>query len=233
MPAVRLRAVVFDLYGTLVPEFPLSRWDAMFEGMAAALGADVGAFRQAYEGTIVERQTGGFPDIAENVRVICGRIGIERSAVALGRALEVRAAMYRDLFRPQPGAVETLGWLRERGYATALVSMCAPDTPALWHASPLGGLIDVLVFSSEVGLRKPDPAIYLAATEGMGVAPTACLYVGDGSNRELSGAEAVGMTPVRILDPAEEGAVLRPERDDWQGPHIRSLAEVRALVEPT
>jgi putative hydrolase of the HAD superfamily len=226
----RLEAVVFDLYGTLVPEFPLSRWDAMFEGMAAALGADLGAFRAAWEGTIVERQTGVLGDVAENVRVICERIGLEPRAGSLERSLEVRAAMYRDLFRPQPGAVETLRWLREHGYPAALVSMCAPDTPALWHASPLGGLVDVLVFSSEVGLRKPDPAIYLAASDRLGVDPTACLYVGDGSNRELTGAAAVGMTPVRIVDPAEDGAVLRPDRDDWRGAEIRSLAEVPSLL---
>ena len=228
-----LRAVVFDLFGTLVPEFPLSRWDAMFEGMASSLGADVRAFRSAYEDTIVERQTGVFRGMGENVRAILERIGLEPSDEAVERALEVRAAMYRELFRPQPGAVEILQWLRVRGYRTALVSMCAPDTPALWHDSPLGGLVDVLVFSSEVGLRKPDPAIYLAASDGLGVDPVECLYVGDGSNRELTGAAFVGMTPVRIVDPAEDGAVLRPDRDDWDGAEIRSLAELRALLEPT
>ncbi len=230
---MRLRAVVFDLYGTLVPEFPLSRWDAMFAGMAAELGADLAAFRAAWDGTIVERQTGALGAVGENVRVICERIGLRPSAEALERALEVRAAMYRERFRPQPGAVESLGWLRERAYRTALVSMCAPDTPALWHASPLSGLIDVLVFSSEVGLRKPDPAIYLAASDGMGVDPSECLYVGDGSYGELTGAAAVGMTPVRIVDPAEDGAVLRPDRDDWEGTQIRSVAEVRSLLEPS
>ena len=229
----RIEAVVFDLYGTLVPEFPLSRWDAMFEGMAAALGVDLGTFRAAWDGTIVERQTGVLGDVADNVGLICERIGLEPSADAVERALEVRAAMYRDLFRPQPHSVETLRWLRDRGYRTALVSMCAPDTPALWHASPLGGLIDVLVFSSEVGLRKPDPAIYLAASDGLEVDSTECLYVGDGSYRELTGAAVAGMTPVRIVDPAEEGAVLRPDRDDWQGTQIHSLVEVRTLLDPT
>jgi putative hydrolase of the HAD superfamily len=232
VPPAKLRAVVFDLYGTLVPEVPLSRWDGMFVDMAAALGADPEAFRAAWEDTIVERQTGVLGDVAASVRLICGRIGIEPLPVELSSALEVRAVMYRDLFRPQPGAVETLGWLRERGYRTALVTMCAPDTPALWHASAFEGSVDVLVFSSEVGLRKPDPAIYLAASDGMGVDPTECLYIGDGSNRELTGASLIGMTPVRIADPAEDGAVLRTDRDEWEGPEIRSVAEVRTLLEP-
>lgn len=229
----RVRAVVFDLFGTLVPEFPLSVWDEMLRAMAAALGVDPATFREAWDGTVVERQTGRLPDVAANLREICRRLGVEPSQEAMRGALAVREARYRTWFRPQPGAVEILRWLRERRYATALVSMCAPDAPALWAASPLGGRVDVLVFSCEVGLRKPDPAIYLAAAEGLGVDPTECLYVGDGSYRELSGAAAVGMAPVRIVDPSEDAAVLRPDLDDWRGTRISSLPELRALVEAT
>ena len=227
----RLEDVVFDLFGTLVPEFPLSAWEGMFEGMATVLEADLGAFRRAWDDTIVERQTGGFPDMAENVRVICERLGLERSAADVDRALEVRTALYRSWFRPQPGAVETLSTLRERGTPVALLSNCALDAPAFWDASALRGLIDVLVFSSEVGLRKPDPAIYLLTAERLGVEPSACLFVGDGANRELSGAASVGMTPVLIHDDSEDGPMPRPERDDWDGPRIRSIPEVLDLLD--
>lgn len=227
----RFRAIVLDLFGTLVPEFPLSVWAGMIEGMAAAVGADIAAFRRGWEDTVVERQTGGFPDVASNVREICRRLDLRPSNARVADALEVRAALYRTWFRPQPGAVDLLRWLHERGYRSALVSMCAPDAPALWAASPLGGLVDVLVFSCEVGLRKPDPAIYLAASDRLGVTPADCLYVGDGSYRELSGAAAVGMTPVRIVDPSEEAEMLGFDRDDWLGREIRSLLEVRAVLE--
>lgn len=228
---MRIRAVVFDLFGTLVPEFPLSVWDRMFEQTAATLEADGAAFRRAWDETLVERQTGGFPDVQANIRAICQRLGLAPSVEQVGRAIEVRAAMYRERFRPQLGAVDTLRWLRERGYGTALVSNCAPDAPALWRGSPLGGLVDVLVFSSEAGLRKPHPAIYLAASDGLGLDPTECLYVADGADRELTGAASVGMTPIRIVDPAEENAVLRFDPDEWAGPEIRSLPEVRDLLE--
>ena len=228
---MRVRAVVFDLFGTLVPEFPLPEWDAMFRAMAVALDADPVDFRREWDQTVVERQTGVFRDIEENVRAICRRLGVVPTEDAVARALEIRAELYGRRFQPQPGAVETLSWLRDHGFRTALVSQCTPDTPALWHASPMADLIEVLVFSSEVGLRKPDPAIYLAATEPLGVDPTACLYVGDGSYRELSGAAAVGMTPVRIVDRSEPDAVLRPDRDDWEGTTIDSLNEVIALLE--
>jgi putative hydrolase of the HAD superfamily len=224
------RAVVFDLFGTLVPEFPLRAWEGMFEGMAGALGAGASAFRREWDATIIERQTGRFGTVEDNVRAICERLGLTPTDTEVTDALEVREALYAERFRPQPGAVETLTWLRERGCATALVSMCAPDAPALWRASPLAGLVDALVFSSEVGLRKPNPAIYLAASDRLGVDPGECLYVGDGSNRELTGAAAVGMTPVRIVDPTEDVRMLRPDVDDWAGAEIRSLAEIRVLL---
>ncbi len=64
------------------------------------------------------------------------------------------------------------------------------------------------------------------------MAPAACLYIGDGSYRELTGAAASGMTPVRIVDPAATEAVLRPDVDDWQGREIRSLLDVVRLLEP-
>jgi len=226
-----VRAVVFDLFGTLVPEFPLRAWERMFEGMASALGADLACFRREWGATIVERQTGGFRTVEENVRTICERLALAPADARVAEALEVRDALYAERFHPQPDAIETLSWLRERGYATALVSMCAPDAPAFWQASPLAGSIDVLVFSCEVGLRKPDPAIYLAASGRLGVDPSECVYVGDGSNRELSGAAAVGMRPVRIVDPAEEGEMLRPDVDDWSGAEIRSLAAIRHVLE--
>lgn len=53
----RIRAVVFDLFGTLVPEFPLSVWEGMLDGMVTALGADRNAFRRAWAETVVERQS--------------------------------------------------------------------------------------------------------------------------------------------------------------------------------
>jgi len=108
--------------------------------------------------------------------------------------------------------------------------MCAPDTPSMWRTSPLGGAVDVEVFSSEVGLRKPDAEIYLLACERLGVGPGECLYVGDGSYRELSGATAVGMRAVLIRDLDEQAEVLRFDADDWDGPAIADLREVPGLL---
>lgn len=227
----RFDAVVFDLFGTLVHEFRSADWDAWFDGAARALGADPVLFRRAWEETSVERQTGRLGDMEQNVRAICGRMGVRPSAEQVAEVLEIRMELYRKWFVATPGALATLRCLRAGGYPTALISMCAPDTPALWRASPLAGLIDVAVFSSEVGLRKPEPEIYLHACERLGVEPAACLYVGDGSYGELSGAAALGMRAVLVLDPAVDlRTIHRPEAEEWAGSRIASLVEVPRLL---
>ena len=86
-----------------------------------------------------------------------------------GGALEPRAAMYWRWFRPRSGSTETLHALRARGYPVGMISMCAPDAPAMWRASELAPLVDIAVFSCEVRLRKPHPEIYRAATDALGV----------------------------------------------------------------
>ena len=225
-----IRAVVFDLFGTLVYEFPRSDWDAWLHTTAAIVEADTEAFHAAWSATAVERQTGALGDIEENLRTVAARAGAWPTDGQIAEALEARSSMYRRWFVPRPGAQEVLPELRSAGYGLALVSMCAPDAPAMWHASPLGGSVDAEVFSSEVALRKPDPAIYLLAAERLGVESGACLYVGDGAYRELTGAAAVGMDPVLIRDPDEEAEMLRPDPDDWDGRAIGDLREIPGLL---
>jgi len=229
---VPIRAVIFDLYGTLVPEFPHEDFYASIDHMAAVLGAETGAFRDGWNETVRERQTGVYATMGENVLAICEAIGLpEPDAVAVTEALRRRADMYATWFRPRDGAIETLTELRARGFRLALISMCAPDTPPMWEASAFAGLVDVEVFSSVVGLRKPDPAIYRYACDALDVEPAECLYCGDGAYRELTGAAEFGMTAVEIRDPAVDATtLLRLEGEDWTGARVADLRELLQMV---
>jgi putative hydrolase of the HAD superfamily len=59
---------------------------------------------------------------------------------------------------------------------------------------------DAVVISSDVGIRKPDPAIYLLAADKLGVAPALCVFVDD-IPANLGPARKVGMAVVHHLDP--------------------------------
>lgn len=123
---------------------------------------------------------------------------------------------------PRPGAVETLRELRRRGLLVGLITVCGDDLPAVWGETPFAGMFDAEVFSCDVGLRKPDPAIYALACERLGVMPPECIFVGDGANDELGGAERVGMRAVQIHRAGEKAT--------WGGATITAVPQVLELV---
>jgi putative hydrolase of the HAD superfamily len=92
--------------------------------------------------------------------------------------------------------------LRARGLELALVSNTVSP---LWLMDPvldrmgLTDRIDAIVLSSEVGKRKPHPAIFERALDELGVAPEDALHVGDRLVADVLGASRVGMKTVQAL----------------------------------
>src|SRR4029079_15913093 len=104
--------------------------------MATVLGVDPAAFRDAWNRTVLERQTGVYATMDENVLAICEALGLSEPASAeVTRALRRRAEMYETWFRPRVGAVETLTELRARGFRLGLISLCAHHTPPMCEVS--------------------------------------------------------------------------------------------------
>jgi hypothetical protein len=100
---------VFDLYGTLVPEFRRDEFYATVDAIALRLGADVERFRDAWDATAPARQTGGWSSVEDGIRQLCRDIGLaEPDDGEIAQALVPRAELYARKFRPQPGAVDTL-----------------------------------------------------------------------------------------------------------------------------
>lgn len=92
--------------------------------------------------------------------------------------------------------------LRERGLKLGLVSN-AFDPGWLLHRDleqmGLAERLDFSVFSSEVGTRKPHPAIFERALGALGVEPERALFVGDRLYEDIRGAGELGMTTVQAL----------------------------------
>jgi putative hydrolase of the HAD superfamily len=211
-------AVVFDLWDTLVRFDPVkSREFSHFVG--ARLGHKPDEFEAVWlEGRPV-RDTGPMADYLRS-------LGASDEIVQ-----EVRASRHdwaRAALVPDSGVVETLVELRRRGLKTGLLSVCSDDVPAVWAETQLHGLFDAEVFSCDVGMRKPDPRIYALACERLGVAAENAIFVGDGANDELAGAERVGMRAVCVLPPGRDEP-LWPEARGWT-PTITSLEDVLELV---
>lgn len=140
----------------------------------------------------------------------------------------IRLGYHRRSLVPRAGAVDTLKELRRRGYRLGLITVCSEDIEVLWPESQFAGLFDAEVFSSRIGFSKPDPRIYLACCEELGVEPRQAVFVGDGANDELEGARRVGMEAILIHRPGEAPMW---GLDDWDGPRITSIPAVLEVLE--
>ncbi len=116
--------------------------------------------------------------------------------------------------------------LRDRGLRLGLVSN-AVDPPWLLHRDleqlGVAERLDAAVFSSEVGVRKPHPAIFRAALERVGVEPERALFVGDSRYHDVGGAGALGMTTVQAL------WFRADEHADGREPDFRAFTQIDVL----
>jgi len=225
-----LRAVVFDFYGTLTPGRTAADQKSARTAQAVALGVDPAAFDHELTATIDARFRGVGGDVPGSLAWVAGRLGHLPSATQLAEAADVRLSCERAMGQPRDEAVAVLSALREQGLRIGVVSDCSAELPLYFPDLAIAPYVDLPVFSSVTGHRKPEPANYLACATGLGVQPGDCLYVGDGGSNELGGAQAVGMHPVHLNVAVEQGSVVYERHADWDGPVIRSLSEVLALV---
>ena len=105
------------------------------------------------------------------------------------------------------------------------------NIPSAFLQSPLAQYIDVAVFSCEERIKKPSRRIYQIACERLKIQSQECLYVGDGSGEELTGAAAVGMLPIlKRADLTDVYDPHRPEVENWQGIAIDEIAELCDII---
>jgi HAD superfamily hydrolase (TIGR01509 family) len=125
-----------------------------------------------------------------------------------------------------PDALPVLSWLGAHGIKRAVCSN-APFPPQMMRRqvtmNGIGDAVDAIVFSSEVGRRKPAPEVYQATLDAIGVEPQNALFVGDRVREDYEGPTALGMRAVIFTAHTEE-----PAPDGI--PTIASLTEVPGLL---
>ena len=206
--------MIFDLWDTLAL-WPI---DA-FAQVKRALSRHIDDFDRVWDTTYRARQLG-------TIEAYFRGLGLDDQAVA--DCLELRSDFTRNALVPREGAIETLDELKQRGFKRGLISVCSSDVEEAWDETALAPHLDDVVLSCTVALSKPDPRIYELACERLQVTPDECLFVGDGANDELAGAERVGMRTVCILPPGLDEPRW-PEARGWE-PTVRSLPDVLELV---
>ena len=124
------------------------------------------------------------------------------------RGEEVLAVLAGDI---RPRMVAAIDWLKTNGYRVGCITNNVPTGKGAGMArtaekaaavADILARFDVVIESSKVGIRKPDPAIYQLACEKLGVAADACVYLDDlGIN--CKPAAALGMVAIKVGDTAK------------------------------
>ena len=125
----------------------------------------------------------------------CRAHGLTVDAAALMAAIAAAG-------RPRPAMLEAIRRLRARGVRVGALTNNwrreGPDDDVIPHA--LRAHFDAFVESRAVGLRKPDPRIYVLACRELGVEPARTAFLDDiGAN--LKPARALGMTTIKVDEP--------------------------------
>lgn len=129
----------------------------------------------------------------------------EAEAAAAGATLEAAALLASLRGRIRPEMITAVERCRASGLKTALLT----NNFVTGEDSPLpDGLFDVVVESSKVGRRKPDPSFYAIACELLEIEPHQAVFLDDlGIN--LKPARAMGMHTIKVTDPGEALEKLR------------------------
>ena len=226
------RAVIFDLYGTLVKQPSMDVRRSLLAEMAAAMDIPGDAFVAVWMEGFWERQVGVYGTEERHLEYIAGRVGVAPDPDRVARAAEVALTFDREsLEATRSDAVDTLQALKAAGLRLGLVSNCGVGIPKVWAESSMAPFIDVPVFSSTARLKKPDPRIYQLALRDLGAAPQDTLYVADGMDDALTGARNVGIAPILLQSPDEDAHdERRAEGMAWTGTTIEYLREVLQYV---
>jgi putative hydrolase of the HAD superfamily len=204
-----IEAVLFDWGDTLFRfEYDEALLAAGWEAGLRAVGRDglpghVAAaerFREHYVPLLWQPGSVEEVEYPQLVRECVAGLGADLDDDELERFLEAEHAAWEPARSLGDSTHALLDALRKRGLKTGLVSN-AFDPPALLHRDleqmGLGERLDVAVFSSETGKRKPHHSIFETALERLGVEPAQAVFVGDRRYEDVRGAKEVGMTTVQ------------------------------------
>jgi putative hydrolase of the HAD superfamily len=225
--ALMVQAVIFDLFETLITE---SRTQpAGVSSLAPSFGCEREAFQTHWK-ALRPAVTVGRVSFRQALSDIAARLGGHADEVILQRLCDERTRAKAEPFaQVEHEVLMIVDYLRSRNLRLGIISNCFAEDVAAWPQCSLASCFDCTVFSSEVGLAKPDPQIYVEATRRLRVDPAEAWFIGDGGQDELSGAMQAGLRAFRALWFLRRWRHFREE--PCSAASVATFEEVVSLVE--
>ncbi len=218
--------VVFDLFHTLTC-VQTSR--APGRNTHEVLGVSYASWREHWGRLNQSWVRGEQTDPVAIIGAVARAIDPTIEPAVIAAAAEARVARFAHCLRSTPPEVVAVvaSLKHEHGKRLALCSNADVSEVAAWAESPLAEFFDATIFSCHVGLAKPEPDIFRRAAADLGLAPAACVFVGDGGSDELPAAKALGMPAIMTTQMiAELWPEVVPERMSQADAVVRDLREL-------
>ena len=221
---------MFDLFGTLVPQFPREAHDRVLAECSSIVGLDAGACLSAWRRLYGDRVTGRVSGIEGHLDAVAREASIETDPDRIRRAVDQYRRFAHDLVTASEETLQVLDALSSGGVTLGLLSNAHEDVASAFGESKLARFFAAVTFSCRIGYRKPHRRAFAVALESLG-RPSQVTFVGDGSDDELTGAAIAGFRPVLLRgDLTDAYDPDRPEVAAWSGASIDELAELIPLL---
>jgi putative hydrolase of the HAD superfamily len=236
--APRVEAVVFDLLYTLVHPGLHPGGVGRTGWIAGILGIDASVLDSRWDDFEPLLESGRADGEADPEMAWLDAVAADLG-VSIGAEDRARIRADWDLTRreallnPPADTLSALAALRKRKLKIGVLSNTHALEMRVWNDSPLAHLFDVVAFSHEIGVCKPDPAAYLHVLDRLGVPAASAAYVGDGTSNELAGAKDVGFGLVVLAEqaPAKLAPAALPRLRGQADATVSSLSQLAEIIE--
>ncbi|MCX6650045.1 MAG: HAD family hydrolase [Methanomassiliicoccales archaeon] len=208
-----MKAVIFDLGHTLIDYYhdwsgPEERTVRRLHELARQAGSRMqeAEFRQSMMTTLQRNRDRKAEEMLEIpleqvLQNILGKAGCRVDEGLVQDGLELFYAALKEDRQLIPGTLEMLERVRDRGYEIGLISDVAWGLPSEYPLRDmkyygLDRFFDDMIFSTDVGLRKPHPRLFKLALFNLGADVEGSMYVGNSLQADIRGAKGVGLRAV-------------------------------------
>ena len=150
---------------------------------------------------------------------------LERGTITMDQYLVATEALWREqgfdsfpvppvghhdlmsTLRPIPEMIDAARAVRDAGYRTAILTNNVREWGSWRTAWDADRLVDVVIDSSEVGMRKPNPNIFELTIGRLGTSAERTLFLDD-FPWNVAGADAFGLLTMHVTDPVADAATL-------------------------
>lgn len=210
-----MRAIFFDVDGTLLTEMPLIQLflPQVYDDLSKRFGISKDEARERFLAEILgRRDTYDWHDWNFFFRLF-----------DLDLRYEELLEKYPHKLMVYPDTVPTLEWLKGEGYKLGVITSGPEYQRLKLRLTGLLDYFDVVVTREDVNAIKPEPRIFIYALESLGVESGEAMMVGDSLSQDVYGAKNVGMTAVWINREGTKGYNMA----DYE---IRTLHELRKIL---